>query len=80
MSFLQPIFLITDPYLNFFRRLPLQIGGFDLSVIPAIFALNFASSAIATLGAEVPLPQSLPKPRGLVFWGRGNKVRPFEEE
>mmetsp|Transcript_1875 Transcript_1875/g.5483 ORF Transcript_1875/g.5483 Transcript_1875/m.5483 type:complete len:100 (-) Transcript_1875:476-775(-) len=54
MGFLQPVFLITDPYLNVFRRLPLQIGGFDLSVLPALFLLNFAQGGIAALGQEMP--------------------------
>jgi YggT family protein len=31
---------LTDPFLNLFRRLPLQIAGLDLSVVVAIIVLN----------------------------------------
>lgn len=33
---------ICEPFLNLFRRLPLQFGGIDFSVMAAIIALNFA--------------------------------------
>lgn len=51
---LQPVFGITDPYLNLFRGLIPPIGGLDLSPILAFFALNAATTATAALGAEVP--------------------------
>lgn len=51
---LQPVFQLTDPYLNLFRGLIPPIGGLDLSVLPAFFLLNFAQSAAPALGAEVP--------------------------
>ncbi|KAG5190815.1 YGGT family-domain-containing protein [Tribonema minus] len=54
MSFLRPVYTVTDPYLNTFRRLPLQFGGIDFSILPAFFLLSVAQSAIASLGAEVP--------------------------
>ncbi|MDO4666938.1 MAG: YggT family protein [Streptococcus sp.] len=31
---------VTEPYLKVFRRLPLRIGGLDLTVWVAIFSLN----------------------------------------
>ncbi|CAM9649631.1 unnamed protein product [Ascophyllum nodosum] len=51
---LQPVYLLTDPYLNVFRRLNLTFGGLDLSVLPAFFLLSFATNAVASLGAEMP--------------------------
>ncbi|CAN0097520.1 unnamed protein product [Ectocarpus fasciculatus] len=53
---LEPVYLLTDPYLNAFRRLNLTIGGLDLSVLPAFFLLSFATNAVASLGAEMPAP------------------------
>eukprot|EP00903_Cladosiphon_okamuranus_P017921 g16492.t1 len=53
---LQPVFLLTDPYLNAFRRLNLTVGGLDFSVLPAFFLLSFATNAVASLGAELPPP------------------------
>lgn len=31
---------ICEPFLNLFRRLPLQFGGIDFSIMAAILALN----------------------------------------
>jgi YggT family protein len=31
---------LTDPFLDIFRRLPLQFAGLDLSVVVAIIVLN----------------------------------------
>jgi YggT family protein len=45
VGFLSPV---TDPYLNLFRFVP-PIGPIDLSPIIAIFALQFAMQALATL-------------------------------
>jgi uncharacterized protein YggT (Ycf19 family) len=50
---LRPIYTITDPYLNAFRRLPLQFGGLDFSILPAFFLLSVSQNAVASLGAEV---------------------------
>ena len=33
---------ICEPFLDLFRRLPLQFGGIDFSVMAAIIALNIA--------------------------------------
>jgi uncharacterized protein YggT (Ycf19 family) len=57
VSLLRPVFQLTDPYLNLFRGLIPPIGGFDLSVLPAFFLLNFAQSSAPALGA--PLPANL---------------------
>jgi len=51
---LQPVFAITDPYLNAFRGLIPPIFGLDLSPLLAFFALNAASTATAALGHEIP--------------------------
>jgi YggT family protein len=45
VGFLSPV---TDPYLNLFRFVP-PLGSIDLSPIIAIFALQFAMQALATL-------------------------------
>lgn len=37
---------ICEPFLNLFRRLPLQFGGIDFSVMAAILALNFAMGVL----------------------------------
>lgn len=54
ISLLRPVFQLTDPYLNLFRGLIPPIGGFDLSVLPAFFLLNFAQSSAPALGATMP--------------------------
>lgn len=40
---------ICDPYLEIFRRLPLQFGGIDFSFILAIIVLNGARSILTRL-------------------------------
>lgn len=55
---LQPVFAITDPYLNVFRGLIPPIFGLDLSPILAFFALNAATTATAALGCELPKQQN----------------------
>lgn len=54
VALLRPLFQITDPYLNLFRGLGLQIAGLDLSVLPAFFLLSASTNAVAALGAELP--------------------------
>ena len=39
VGFLQPIFVVSDPYLNLFRGLGLNFAGIDFSVLPAFFLL-----------------------------------------
>ena len=54
IGLLQPVFAITDPYLNLFRGIVPPIFGLDLSPILAFFLLNALSSATVALGAEIP--------------------------
>ena len=55
---LQPVFAITDPYLNLFRGIIPPVFGLDLSPLLAFFALNLATQATAAVGADLP-PQPL---------------------
>ena len=49
---LQPIFIVTEPFLGLFRGLIPPIGGIDLSIIPALLLLNAAGGAVSALGAD----------------------------
>ena len=51
---LQPVFAVTDPYLNLFRGIIPPIFGLDLSPILAFVTLNLLTSATATVGYEIP--------------------------
>ena len=51
---LQPVFAITDPYLNLFRGIIPPIFGLDLSPILAFVTLNLLQSSAVSLGAEIP--------------------------
>lgn len=53
IGILQPVFQITDPYLNLFRGLIPPIFGLDLSPLLAFFLLNVLTNATSALGAEV---------------------------
>merc|ERR1712232_358494 len=53
---LQPVFAVTDPYLNLFRGLIPPIGGLDLSPLLAFFALNVAGQVTSSVGCEMPTP------------------------
>lgn len=46
---LQPVFTVSDVYLNLFRGVIPPLGGLDLSPILAFFLLNFAQGALASL-------------------------------
>ena len=59
---LQPVFAITDPYLNLFRGLIPPIFGLDLSPILAFFLLNVLSNATAAVGSDMS-PEQLRKLR-----------------
>ena len=39
---------LTDPYLNIFRSIIPPLGGFDISSMLAIFALQFAQSIVSS--------------------------------
>jgi Predicted integral membrane protein len=51
---LQPVYAITDPYLNLFRGIIPPIFGLDLSPILAFFTLNVLTNATAAVGREGP--------------------------
>lgn len=51
---LQPVFAITDPYLNLFRGIIPPIFGLDLSPILAFVTLNLLTSSTAAVGCEIP--------------------------
>ena len=53
IAVLQPVFQITDPYLNLFRGLIPPVFGLDLSPLLAFFLLNVLTNATAALGAEI---------------------------
>lgn len=50
VAVLQPLFTISDAYLNLFRGVVPPIGGLDISPIGAFFVLNLLSSSVASLG------------------------------
>ena len=49
---LQPLFVVTDPFLNLFRGLIPPIGGIDLSLIPALLLLSSLGNAVPALSAD----------------------------
>mmetsp|Transcript_19750 Transcript_19750/g.43975 ORF Transcript_19750/g.43975 Transcript_19750/m.43975 type:complete len:194 (+) Transcript_19750:49-630(+) len=51
---LQPVYQITDPYLNLFRGIIPPIFGLDLSPILAFVTLNLLQSSAVSLAAEIP--------------------------
>merc|ERR1719223_1074075 len=55
IGLLQPVFQITDPYLNLFRNIIPPIFGLDLSPILAFFLLNALTSATAAVGADLTI-------------------------
>ena len=54
VAVLQPVFAITDPYLNLFRNIIPPIFGLDLSPILAFVTLNLLTSSTAAVGHELP--------------------------
>jgi len=53
IAVLQPVFQITDPYLNLFRGLIPPVFGLDLSPILAFVLLNVLTNVTAAVGAEI---------------------------
>ena len=53
VGFLQPVYQITDPYLNLFRGLIPPVFGLDLSPILAFFLLNVLTNATAAVGSDI---------------------------
>jgi uncharacterized protein YggT (Ycf19 family) len=56
---LQPVYAITDPYLNLFRGIVPPLFGLDFSPILAFFLLNVLTNATAAVGAELPTPMMM---------------------
>jgi len=54
IAVLQPVFAITDPYLNLFRGIIPPIFGLDLSPILAFVTLDLLGKSAVSLAAEVP--------------------------
>lgn len=54
VAVLQPIYQITDPYLNLFRGIIPPVFGLDLSPLLAFFTLNLLTSSTAAVGHEIP--------------------------
>eukprot|EP00428_Durinskia_dybowskii_P045109 CAMPEP_0170338344 /NCGR_PEP_ID=MMETSP0116_2-20130129/70219_1 /TAXON_ID=400756 /ORGANISM="Durinskia baltica, Strain CSIRO CS-38" /LENGTH=159 /DNA_ID=CAMNT_0010591741 /DNA_START=41 /DNA_END=521 /DNA_ORIENTATION=+ len=50
---LQPVYQITDPYLNLFRGIIPPVFGLDLSPLLAFFLLNVLTNVTAAVGAEI---------------------------
>jgi YggT family protein len=67
---LQPVYAITDPYLNLFRGIIPPIFGLDLSPLLAFFLLNVMTNVTAAVGAEIP-PGGVP--RNLNVWMSQNR-------
>jgi YggT family protein len=51
---LQPLYSITDPFLNLFRGVIPTLGGLDFSPLLAFFLLNVVTNATAAVGCEIP--------------------------
>lgn len=77
IGLLQPVYAVTDPYLNLFRGLIPPIFGLDLSPILAFFLLSVLSNATAAVGAEIPpaMKQQPHQRRGALF---GRKPPSFD--
>eukprot|EP00591_Stephanopyxis_turris_P009118 CAMPEP_0195506878 /NCGR_PEP_ID=MMETSP0794_2-20130614/422_1 /TAXON_ID=515487 /ORGANISM="Stephanopyxis turris, Strain CCMP 815" /LENGTH=194 /DNA_ID=CAMNT_0040633343 /DNA_START=123 /DNA_END=707 /DNA_ORIENTATION=+ len=54
VALLQPVYAVTDPYLNLFRGIIPPVFGLDLSPIAAFFTLSVAGNAVAAVGCELP--------------------------
>lgn len=54
IGFLQPVYAITDPYLNIFRGIIPPLFGLDFSPLLAFFLLSALTNATVAIGAEIP--------------------------
>jgi YggT family protein len=54
IGILQPIYQITDPYLNLFRGIIPPVFGLDLSPILAFVTLDLLGKSAVGVAAEVP--------------------------
>ena len=59
VAFLQPIFTVSDVYLNLFRGVVPPIGGIDISPIGAFFVLNLLQQGVASLAAAPGQPYTV---------------------
>jgi len=53
-SILNPVYAVTDPYLNLFRGLLPPVFGLDFSPMLAFVTLNLAQSSMVSLAATIP--------------------------
>ncbi|MGK3739961.1 MAG: hypothetical protein ACI90V_006809 [Bacillariaceae sp.] len=53
MAILQPVYQVTDPYLNLFRGLLPPVFGLDLSTILAFVVLSVLGNVATAVGAEI---------------------------
>lgn len=54
---LQPLFIVTEPFLALFRGLIPPLFGIDFSLLPALFLLQAAGNTVLALGADPSLLQ-----------------------
>ena len=52
VAVLQPVFAITDPYLNLFRGIIPPVFGLDLSPLAAFFLLSVMTKATVAVGCD----------------------------
>jgi uncharacterized protein YggT (Ycf19 family) len=77
VALLQPVYAITDPYLNIFRGIIPPIFGLDLSPLLAFFLLNVVTKSTAAIGYEIP-PHLQDKYQNKSVFGRSeNKFSNF---
>lgn len=53
-SILNPVYAVTDPYLNLFRGLLPPVFGLDFSSVLAFVTLNLAQGSMVSLAATIP--------------------------
>jgi uncharacterized protein YggT (Ycf19 family) len=54
VELLQPIYAVTDPFLNIFRGIIPPVFGLDISPLAAFFLLSVVTNATAAVGCEIP--------------------------
>lgn len=73
---LQPLYAVTDPYLNLFRGIIPPIGGFDLSPLAAFFVLNVAGQVTAAVGCELPTEQQAVRAKRISVTSQQREQKP----
>lgn len=76
IAILQPVYAVTDPYLNLFRGIIPPLFGLDFSPILAFLLLNVLGSATAAVGAEIP-PQLRLKQQSTSAFRKQNVLKRF---